>query len=116
MIKVQIFEKSESLRKDLEIISEKTRYKIMLTLFASENPLSFSQLKELLPLTKENQLDHHLKYLKEQNLIKNEKKESYKRDEYRSFYSLNERSLNLFQKLGLNKIKHKFQDLFNKIT
>lgn len=113
---MQIFKESESLRKDLEIMSEKTRYKILLTLFASEKSLSFSQLKELLPLTEENQLDYHLKHLKEQNLIKNEKKETYKRNESRSFYSLNERSLNLFQKLGLTKVRHKFQDLFNKIT
>lgn len=113
---MQIFEESESLRKDLEIITEKTRYKIMLTLFASEKPLSFTQLKELLPLTKPNQLDHHLKYLKDHNLVKNEKKKEYKRNEFRSFYSLNERSLNLLQKLGLTKIKSKFHDLFKKLT
>lgn len=106
----------ERLRKDLEIMSEKTRYKILLTLFASEKKLSFSQLKELLPLTEGNQLDYHLKHLKEQNLIKNEKRETYKRNESRSFYSLNERSLILFQKLGLAKIKPKFQALFKKLT
>ena len=113
---MQIFEESEKLREDLVAISEKTRYKILLTLFASENPLSFSQLKELLPLTKEGQLDHHLKYLLDHNLIKNEKKVEYKRDEYRSFYSLNDRSLNLFQKLGLTKIKPEFQKLLKKST
>jgi len=37
------------MRKELEIISEKTRYKILLTLLASEKSLSFSRLKELLP-------------------------------------------------------------------
>lgn len=113
---MQIFEESEELRNDLEIISEKTRYKILLTLFASEKPLSFSQLNELLPLTKENQLHYHLKYLKEHNLIKNEKKKTYKRNEFRSFYSLNKKSLNLFQKLGLTKVKPKFQALFKKLT
>ncbi len=113
---MQMFKDSENLRKDLEIISEKTRYKILLTLFASEKSLSFSQLKELLPLTKESLLDYHLKHLKENNLIKNSKKEVHKRNEYHSFYSLNERSLNLLQKLGIAKIKHKFQALFNKVT
>lgn len=106
----------ERLRKDLKIMSEKTRYKILLTLFASEKKISFSQLKELLPLTEENQLSHHLKHLKDNNLINNEKRETYKRDEARSFYSLNERSLILFQKLGLTKIKPKFQALFKKLT
>jgi len=49
--------KLENRRKELEIISEKTRYKILLTLLASETSLSFTRLKELLPSIQENNLN-----------------------------------------------------------
>jgi len=57
-------------------VSEKTRYKILLTLFASEESLSFSQIKTLLPSIQENRLNYHLNVLKEGKLIKNEKKKN----------------------------------------
>ncbi len=104
------------MRKDLEIISEKTRYKILLTLFASEQPLSFSQLKKLLSSVQENKLNYHLKILRENNFIKNEKKKEYKRNELRSFYSLNKRSIHLLGTLGLSNVKAEFQALFKKLT
>lgn len=65
---------------------------------------------------KENQLDYHLKYLKDHDLVKNETKTKYKRDEYRSFYSLSNRALNLLQKLGLSEIKPKFHTLSKELT
>ena len=93
--------KFEDRRKELEIISEKTRYKILLTLLASEKSLSFSRLKELLPSIPENNLNYHIKILKENDFIKNEKRMEYKRSEPRSFYSLNKRSIDLLESLGL---------------
>ncbi|MBD3197747.1 MAG: helix-turn-helix domain-containing protein [Candidatus Lokiarchaeota archaeon] len=104
------------LRKDLELLSEKTRYKILLTLFASEKSLSFSQLKEYLPSIQDNSLHYHLNILKENNLIKNRKKNDYKRSEDRSFYSLNNHSLKLLERLGLSQAKKEFQALFNKLA
>ncbi len=107
--------KYENMRKDLEIISEKTRYKILLTLLASEKSLSFSNLKKLLPSIPDNNLNYHLSILKEQKFIKNEKRSEYKRTEPRSFYSLNEKSIQLLENLGLTAIKKEFQNLFEQM-
>jgi DNA-binding HxlR family transcriptional regulator len=108
--------KFERLRKDLEIISEKTRYKILLTLLASGDKLSFNQLKELLPSIPDNNLNYHLSVLKEKNFIKNEKRSDYKRSEYRSFYSLSKRAIDLLDSLGLKAVKKEFQALFEQMT
>ena len=104
------------MRRSLEIISEKTRYKILLTLLASEKSLSFSGLKELLPSIPENTLIYHINILKEENFIKNEKRNEYKRSEPRSFYSLNKKSITLLSSLGLTAVKKEFQDLFKQTT
>ena len=104
------------MRKELEIISEKTRYKILLTLLASEKSLSFSRLKELLPSIPENNLNNHIKILKENDFITNEKKMEYKRSEPRSFYSLSQRSIDLLENLGLTDVKEEFQALFEQMT
>ncbi|MFW9896635.1 MAG: winged helix-turn-helix domain-containing protein [Promethearchaeota archaeon] len=109
-------EKFENMRKELEILSEKTRYKILLTLLASEKSLSFSQLKELLPSIPENNLNYHLKILKDNKFIKNEKRMEYKRSEPRSFYSLSKRSIELLGTLGLTAVKEEFQALFRQMT
>ncbi|MHA1986331.1 MAG: helix-turn-helix domain-containing protein [Promethearchaeota archaeon] len=106
----------ENKRKELEIISEKTRYKILLTLLASENSLSFTQLKKLLPSIPENNLNYHLKILKENDFIKNEKRMEYKRSEPRSFYSLSKKSMDLLGSLGLASVKEEFQALFKQMT
>jgi len=106
----------ENMRKELEIISEKTRYKILLTLLASEISLSFSRLKALLPSIPENNLTYHLKILKENNFIKNEKRMVYKRSEPRSFYCLSKKSLDLLTSLGLTSVKEEFQALFKQMT
>lgn len=108
--------KYENMRKELELISEKTRYKILLTLLASEESLSLSRLKELLPSIPENNLNYHLKILKENNFIKNEKRMEYKRSEPRSFYSLSKKSMNLLATLGLTAVKEEFQALFKQMT
>ncbi|MFW9873142.1 MAG: winged helix-turn-helix domain-containing protein [Candidatus Thorarchaeota archaeon] len=108
--------KFENIRKELEIISEKTRYKILLTLLASEKSLSFSRLRELLPSVPENTLNYHLKILKENNFIKNEKKMEYKRSEPRSFYSLSKKSIGLLETLGLTAVKEEFRALFKQMT
>ena len=108
--------KFEKMRKELEIISEKTRYKILLTLLASEKSLSFSRLKELLPSIPENNLNYHIKILKENDFITNEKKMEYKRSEPRSFYSLSQRSIDLLESLGLTDVKEEFQALFKQMT
>lgn len=97
-------------------MSEKTRYKILLTLFASEKSLSFSQIKTLLPSIQENRLNYHLNVLKESKLIKNEKKKEYKRSEFRSYYALSEKSKVLLNKLGLLDAKEDFKTLFKKLT
>jgi DNA-binding HxlR family transcriptional regulator len=108
--------KLEKMRKDLEIISEKTRYKILLTLLASGDKLSFNQLKELLPSIPDNNLNYHLSVLKEHEFIINEKKSEYKRMEPRSFYSLSKRAITLLDNLGLNAVKKEFQALFQQMT
>ncbi|MFX0028802.1 MAG: winged helix-turn-helix domain-containing protein [Candidatus Hermodarchaeota archaeon] len=108
--------KLENMRKELEIISEKTRYKILLTLLASEKSLSFSQLRDLLPSIPENSLNYHLKVLKDNNFIKNEKKVEYKRSEPRSFYSLSKKSINLLENLGLTAVREEFRALFKQMT
>ncbi|MHA2121920.1 MAG: winged helix-turn-helix domain-containing protein [Promethearchaeota archaeon] len=108
--------KYENMRKELEIISEKTRYKILLTLLASEKSLSLSRLKELLTSIAENNLNYHLKILKENDLIKNEKRMEYKRSEPRSFYSLSKKSMTLLANLGLAAVKEEFQALFKQMT
>ncbi|MFX0083202.1 MAG: winged helix-turn-helix domain-containing protein [Candidatus Hodarchaeota archaeon] len=108
--------KYENMRKELEIISEKTRYKILLTLLASEESLSFSRLRELLPSIPENTLNYHLKILKENDFIKNEKKLEYKRSEPRSFYSLSKKSINLLETLGLTAVREEFRALFKQMT
>ena len=108
--------KFENMRKELEIISEKTRYKILLTLLASENSLSFSRLKEILPSIPENNLNYHLKILKENDFIKNEKRMGYKRSEPLSFYSLSKKSIDLLESLGLTSVKEEFQALFKQMT
>lgn len=104
------------MREELEIISEKTRYKILLTLLASEDKLSFNQLKELLPSVPDNNLNYHLSVLKEKDFINNEKKSEYKRTEARSFYSLSKRAIALLDSLGLNAVKKEFKALLEQMT
>ena len=108
--------KLEDMRKKLEIISEKTRYKILLTLLASEKSLSFSRLRELLPSIPENNLNYHLNILKENKFIKNQKSMGYKRSEPHSFYSLSKISIELLGSLGLTVVKKEFQALFKQMT
>jgi DNA-binding HxlR family transcriptional regulator len=108
--------KFERIRKDLEIISEKTRYKILLTLLASGEKLSFNQLKELLPSVPDNNLNYHLSVLKEKNFIKNEKRTDYKRSEPRSFYSLSKHAIDILDNLGLKAVKEEFRALFEQMT
>jgi DNA-binding HxlR family transcriptional regulator len=116
VINLETPKKYENMRKELEIISEKTRYKILLTLLSSENSLSFSRLRVLLPSIPENSLNYHLKILKENDFIKNEKKMEYKRSEPRSFYSLSKKSVELLGSLGLTAVKEEFQALFKQMT
>ncbi len=107
--------KFEDKRQELEFISEKTRYKILLTLLAKQ-PLSFSQLRNLLPSIPENNLNYHIKILKENDFIKNKKVAEYKRSEPRSFYSLSDRSDQLLKVLGLTNVKEELQALFEQMT
>jgi len=107
--------KFEDKRKGLEFISEKTRYKIILTLLAKQ-PLSFSQLRKLLPSIPENNLNYHIKILKENDFINNKKVSQYKRSEPRSFYSLSDRSNELLKDLGLADVKEELQALFEQMT
>ena len=107
--------KFENKRKGLEFISEKTRYKILLTLLAKQ-PLSFSELRDLLPSIPENNLNYHIKILKENDFINNKKVSEYKRSEPRSFYSLSNRSNELLKDLGLTDVKKELQALPEKIN
>ena len=107
--------KFENKRKGLEFISEKTRYKILLTLLAKE-PLSFSELSALFPAIPENNLNYHIKILKENDFLKNKKVSEYKRSEPRSFYSLSDRSMELLKDLGLTDVKEELQALFEQMT
>ncbi|MBY8989047.1 MAG: helix-turn-helix transcriptional regulator [Candidatus Lokiarchaeota archaeon] len=107
--------KFENKRKGLEFISEKTRYKILLTLLAKQ-PLSFSELRDLLPSIPENNLNYHIKILKENDFINNKKVSEYKRSEPRSFYSLSDRSNELLKDLGLTDVKKELQALFEQMT
>ena len=107
--------KFEERRKDLEFISEKTRYKIILTLLA-EDSLSFIQLRNLLSSIPENNLNYHIKILKENGYIKNKKVQEYKRSEPRSFYSLSDHTIGLLEDLGLNDLKREFHALIHSLT
>ena len=107
--------KFENKRKGLEFISEKTRYKILLTLLAKE-PLSFSELRKILPSIPENNLNYHIKILKENGFINNKRISEYKRSESRSFYSLSDRSYELLKDLGLTDVKEELQALFEQMT
>lgn len=107
--------KFENKRIGLEFISEKTRYKILLTLLAKE-PLSFSELRDLLPSIPENNLNYHIKILKENDFLKNKKVSEYKRSEPRSFYSLSDRSMELLKDLGLTDVREELQALFEQMT
>lgn len=107
--------KFENKRKDLVFISEKTRYKIILTLLAEER-LSFIQLRNLLTSIPENNLNYHIKILKENGFIKNKKIQEYKRSEPRSFYSLSNRSLELLENLGLTNVKKELHALVHSLT
>lgn len=107
--------KFEKKRKDLEFISEKTRYKIILTLLAEES-LSFIQLRDLLSSIPENNLNYHIKMLKENGYLKNKKVQDYKRSEPRSFYSLSNRSIELLQELGLTAVKQELHALLHSST
>ena len=113
---MQIPEDYKQFREELELISEKNRYKILLTLFAGNKEFSFSQLKEILPSIQENKLNYHLKILKENGLITNRKKENYKRSENRSFYSLSNKAIELLKQLGLGKVQKEFHNLLKKMT
>ncbi len=113
---MQIPDDYKQFREELELISEKNRYKILLTLFAGDKEFSFSQLKELLPSIQENKLNYHLNILKENSLMTNRKKTNYKRSENRSFYSLSDKALNLLNRLGLEKARKEFHKLFEKMT
>jgi len=107
--------KFENRRKDLEFISEKTRYKIILTLLAEES-LSFIQLRNLLTTIPENNLNYHIKMLKENGYLKNKKVQDYKRSEPRSFYSLSKHSLELLHDLGLTNVKQELHALLHSTT
>ena len=107
--------KFEHKRKGLEFISEKTRYKILLTLLAKE-PLSFSELRKILPSIPENNLNYHIKILKENGFVKNKRVSKYKRSEPRSFYSLSDRSYELLKDLGLTDVKEELQALFEQMS
>ena len=108
-------QKFENKRKDLEFISEKTRYKILLTLLAEES-LSFIQLRNLLTSIPENNLNYHIKILKENGYIKNKKVQEYKRSEPRSFYSLSNCSVELLEDLGLTNVKNELHALVHSLT
>jgi DNA-binding HxlR family transcriptional regulator len=105
----------ENKRKDLEFISEKTRYKIILTLLA-EDSLSFTQLRNLLTSIPENSLNYHIKILKENGYIKNKKVQEYKRSEPRSFYSLSNHTKGILEDLGLSDLKKEFHALIHSLT
>jgi len=113
---MQLSEEYDQLREALEIMSERNRYKILITLFASEEALSFSQLKSVLPSIKENTLHYHLEILKKNNFIENKRKKEYRRDEDRSFYLLTSKAITLFDKLELTKVKEEFKTLFDKLS
>ncbi|MFX0011232.1 MAG: winged helix-turn-helix domain-containing protein [Candidatus Hermodarchaeota archaeon] len=112
---MKLSSKFENKRKDLEFISEKTRYKILLTLLA-EDSLSFTQLRDLLSSISENNLNYHIKILKENGYIKNKKVQDYKRSESRSFYSLSNHTIELLHDLGLTNVKRELHALLHSST
>jgi DNA-binding transcriptional ArsR family regulator len=112
---LKLSSKFENKRRDLEFISEKTRYKILLTLLA-EDSLSFMQLRDLLSSIPENNLNYHIKILKENGYIKNKRIQDYKRSEPRSFYSLSKHSIELLEDLGLTDIKPELHALLHSTT
>ena len=96
--------KLESLRNKLEIISERNRFGLIAVFLSVDRPLSFS---ELLGITELNPgtLTNHLRKLENVGIIKKVKRENWKRNESRSYYSLTEEGLELLDRVGLGKIK-----------
>ena len=86
-----------------------------MTLLA-EDSLSFIQLRNLLSSIPENNLNYHIKILKENGYLKNKKVQGYKRSEPRSFYSLSDRSLELLENLGLTNVKKELHALVHSLT
>lgn len=114
---MKIFEGFEEFRKDLEILSHKTRYKILLTLFACGEEMSFDWLEKVLPRTGSNELEYHLRRLKDHGLIKSRNAIIAREGGVvLTFYTLSVRSQKLFRELGLARMKDKFRALFEELT
>ena len=96
--------KLESLRNKLEIISERNRFGLIAVFLSVDRPLSFSELLDITELNP-GTLTNHLKKLEDVGIVKKVKKESWKRNESRSYYSLTKEGLELLNRVGLGKIK-----------
>jgi DNA-binding MarR family transcriptional regulator len=105
----------EEKRELLETISERTRFKIVLTLLASPSPLSFSQLLSLLNLNP-GTFKAHLDRLMGANLITKETIPAKSRDQPRTFYRLTEKGLKLLEEAGMLKAREDLRSLFTKMT
>lgn len=99
----------------LETISERTRFKIVLTLLASPNPLSFSQLLSMLNLNP-GTFKAHLDRLMKANIITKEMVQAKSRDQPRTFYRLTEKGLKLLEDAGVLKAREELRSLFIKMT
>jgi len=102
------------LREALRLVSEENRYRIVLTLYASEKPLSFKQLQELTGLNP-GSLRHHLLRLIDANLVENVKTGKNPRKP-RSFYRLTKKCLELLEKIEVTKYEEEIKELFLKLA
>lgn len=105
----------EEKRELLEVICEKTRFKIVLTLLASQNPLSFSQLLILLNLNP-GTFKAHLDRLTKAGVITKKTLQAKGRDQPRTFYQLTEKGLKLLEDTGLLAAREELRNLFVKMT
>ncbi|MGQ4833854.1 MAG: helix-turn-helix domain-containing protein [Candidatus Asgardarchaeia archaeon] len=88
--------KLESLRKRLEVISEKNRFGLIAVFLSVDRPLSFSELLKITELNP-GTLTNHLKKLEEVGIIEKVKKSNWKRNESRSYYKLTKEGLELLE-------------------
>ncbi|RLI59412.1 MAG: hypothetical protein DRO67_09840 [Candidatus Asgardarchaeum californiense] len=102
-------QKFESLRKELEVISQKNRFAILGVLLAAGKPISFSDLLDITEMNPAN-LSLHLKKLEEIGVITKMKKSRWSRNENRAFYKLSDKGKQILDKLGIGFAEDALKD------
>lgn len=110
----EVFNEIEDVRRLFELICEESRFKILITLFASETPLSFNQLQQLTGLNP-GTLSKHLEKLINAKIIE-KYKTSNNPKQLRSFYKLTDKGVEILRKIGLDRYEQELKELFKTLT